>query len=76
MVDEISGFERKAKLLMTTIESLQDDADKLAEKVESTGNLVFLMESNASRRSDREMEAGIGEFAKTVKDLEHNSKDV
>ena len=76
MVDEISGFERKAKLLKTTIEFLQDDADKLAEKAESTGNLVFLIKSNASRRSAREMEEGIDELAKTVKDLEHNSKDV
>ena len=76
VVDESSGFERKAKLLNTIIESLQDDADKLAEKVESTGNLVFLMKSNASRRSAREMEAGIGELAKTAKDLEQKSKDV
>ena len=37
MVDEISRLERKAKLLKTTKESLQDDAVKLAEKVESTG---------------------------------------
>ena len=76
MVDEISGFERKAKLLNTTIESLRYDADKLAEKVESTGNFLFLMKSNASRRSAKEMEARIGVLAKTVNDLEQKSKDV
>ena len=76
VVDEISGFERKAKLLNTTIESLRYDADKLAEKVESTGNFLFLMKSNASRRSAKEMEARIGVLAKTVNDLEQKSKDV
>ena len=47
-----------------------------AEKVESTGNFLFLMKSNASLRSAKEMEARIGELAKTVKDLEQKSKDV
>ena len=35
-----------------------------------------LIKSNASRRSAREMEAGIDELAKTVKELEQKSKDV
>ena len=34
------------------------------------------MTSNASRRSAKEMEEGLGEHAKTVKDLERKSKDM
>ena len=34
------------------------------------------MKSNVSRCSAKEMKAGLSELAKTVKDLEQNSKDM
>ena len=74
--EEINEVQKKVKVIQATIESMKGDADKLADKAESTGSLVFLMKSNASRRSAKEKEAELVQLTETVKALQKKQADM
>ena len=76
MQEEINEVQKKVKVIQATVESMKGDADKLADKAESTGSLVFLMKSNASRRSAKEKEAELVQLTDTVKALQKKQADM
>ncbi len=66
IVDEIEDLKRVKKQLEADSVALQKDADELAIKAESSGNLTLIAKSNSLRRSAKEKQQQLSEVATKV----------
>ena len=76
VLEEIEGMKKRRKQVEMDMEHLENSADSLCEKAESTGALKFVAEANACRRKAKEKKNLLSELNdkinQTVESLKNN----
>ncbi len=62
LLDEVDEIKRQKTRLESDAKSLEKDADKLAEKAESSGQLTLIAKSNSLRRTVKDKKAKLKEL--------------
>ena len=68
LMDKVEELKTKRARLQKDAQSLKDSADKKADKAEATGNIRFISQSNAYRRSAKDKELEITQIDKEIEE--------